>query len=211
MAKPRLYIWPIPDQNAICSLQSIIGAGNLLINGTLTINTKFPGEAVFPGITRTISLTSTNNLSGVNFTINGMLNGNQISETLAGPNNNTIETTSIFDSVNSVHVNGSVTNVSIGSGTTGRTHWDTYNYNVTYNFVNVQISQVTGTINWEVNCTFDDVFTLPNPSLATIFGPSSADAFGFGEFVSFKYAALFVNSSGNDGSLQYNYLEQGTI
>jgi hypothetical protein len=211
MARPRLYIWPIPDAAAICQLQSTSGAGNLLLNGNITISLDFPGRAVFPGITRTVSLTSANDLSGENFIITGLLNGSIISETIAGPNANTIETTAIFDEVTAVHVSGAVSAVRIGTGTTGRTHWYTYNYNVTYNFVNVQISQLTGTINWTVNATFDDVATISTPFLTPIFGPSSDDEFGFGEFVSFKYAALFINSSGDDGSLQYNYMEQGTV
>lgn len=211
MAKPIVIYWPIPDQEAICLLQSRTGAGNLLINGNLTINTFAPGEAIFDKITRTVSLTSTNNLSAVNFTITGMLNGSQISEVIAGPNANTVETTSIFDSVSSVSVSGSVTNVSIGSGTTGRSKFINYNYNVIYNFVNFQISQLQGTINWSVKCTLDNVQNVPNPFYTTLAGPASTDFFLEGAFISYAYAGFFVNSSGADGQLQFTYVEQGII
>lgn len=210
MAKPVIHVWPIPDHQGICLLQSTSGAANLLLNGNITINTQTPGRAVFQGITRTVSLTSTNNLSGRNFTITGLLNGSQISETRAGPNNNTVETTAIFDEVLSVHVNGAAAAVSIGSGTTGRTHWSNYDYNLIYNFINYQVV-VGGTINFTINTTCDDVATNPNPFLSATTANQTTNYFGFGFFESFIYSAVFINSSGADGTLTETYMQQGIV
>jgi hypothetical protein len=55
------------------------------------------------GLAHTISLTSTANLSGIDITITGTdADGAVISETLAGPNNNTVETTKYFKTVTSI-------------------------------------------------------------------------------------------------------------
>lgn len=210
MAKPKIYNWPIPDVAAICQLQSTSGAANLIINGTITVSNQHPGRAVFDGITRTVSLTSANNLSGRQFTITGFLNGSVISETRAGPNANTVETTAIFDEVTSVHVNGSVAAVSVGSGTTGRTRWANYDYNLIYNFINWQVD-IVGTINFTINVTSDDVNTVSSPILFPIVANQIANYYGGGFFVSFLYTAVFINSSGADGALKEVFLQQGIV
>lgn len=115
--------WPIIDVKAVCALQSITvisGSGSLNLNGTLA-STFTPGQISFirSGFSRSVSLTSVNNLSAVNFTITGLQNSAVITETIAGPNNNTVFTYNAFDTISSVSVNGSVSNVSVGTGNTG--------------------------------------------------------------------------------------------
>ena len=66
-----------------------------------------------------VSLTSTGNISAVNFTITGTnAQGTVISETLSGPNNNTVFTANPFASVTSVFCSAAVgTSTSIGVAT----------------------------------------------------------------------------------------------
>lgn len=210
VAKPKVFVWPIPDVAAICQLQSTSGAADLLLNGNITISSSFPGMAVFPGITRTVSLTSANNLSGRNFTITGLLNGSQISEVIAGPNANTVETTAIFDQVTNVHVNGSVSAVSIGTGKTGRTHWFNYDYDNVFPSLSVQ-SVVSGTINYTFNVTLDDVQTNLSPSLSSPFMTASttSEFHSLGTFP-ISYSSVVINSSGSNGALRFIYLQSGT-
>ena len=70
-----------------------------------------------------ITLTSTGNISGVNFTITGTdIAGNALSEVLAGPNNNTVTSTKFYNTVTQIATNGAVgTNTSAGNaaGTSG--------------------------------------------------------------------------------------------
>lgn len=55
------------------------------------------------GLAHQLNLTSTANLSGINITIVGTdADGKPITETRAGPNNNTVETTSYFQTVTSI-------------------------------------------------------------------------------------------------------------
>lgn len=206
-----MYNWPLPDTQAICLTQSRTGSGALIVNGFLTINDVQPGNAIFPGITRTVSLKSVNNLSAINVTINGTLNGAPQSETRAGPNNNTVETTKIFDSVTSVTTSGTVTAMSVGSGTKGRTHWFKFDYNRHISAVAVQ-AVIAGTIDYTLNLTLDDVQTNASP---TVFAPimaftgATTNQFASLGITSFNYANLTINSSGTDGALVGTLLQTG--
>jgi hypothetical protein len=77
--------------------------------------TAYPYSLTVPSV---LSLTSTGNISGVNFTISGLdSSGAAVTETLAGPNNNTVYTNTVFASVEKVYANGAVgTNTSVGYG-----------------------------------------------------------------------------------------------
>tara|TARA_R100000742_G_C4267616_1_gene85833 strand:+ start:679 stop:1281 length:603 start_codon:yes stop_codon:yes gene_type:complete len=102
---------------AIAIAQTLGGAGNM----TLT------GSSVSDGsnMDTTVTLTSTGNISGVNFTITGTdASGSAASQTIAGPNNNTVTSTQKFLTVTQISTNGAVaTNTSAGftatSGTAG--------------------------------------------------------------------------------------------
>jgi hypothetical protein len=71
------------------------------------------------GIHRTISLTSTDNLSGVTFVIIGTSNGVTVTENVTGPNNTTVYSAKAYDTITTIQstIAGS-TNLSVGSGTT---------------------------------------------------------------------------------------------
>lgn len=106
------YNWPAPVANGISLFQGLTANIPLLLNGsyvnktTRTVN--FVGDF---GIVPRITLNSAANLSGINFLITGYQNGVFISETLAGPNANTVTSVNCFDSVAQI----------IPSGTTGST------------------------------------------------------------------------------------------
>lgn len=226
MSNPKIFNWPAPSTTAVALGQTLGGAGVLVLNGGL-VNTGQPiPQAVFAGISRTVSLTSTANLSGRNFSIYGTYNGAIISETRTGPNNNTVETTAIFDTVTAVSVDGAVaTNVSVGTGTTGHTHWYKYNYHASVYGFGVQVV-VANTINYTFQSTLDDVQTNSSPTaFATINNMSSATTSQIGgnailnltetggnyqAFVPipFNYCRVLINSSTN-GSLVATYIQQG--
>jgi hypothetical protein len=212
MSKPAVFNWPAPSVNAVCLLQNTAGAGNLLINGALSnVGGIFIPSVVFNGITRTISLTSTNNLSGVTFTINGTnFLGTHISESGPGPNNDTRYTTNAFASVTSITVNGAVNAVSVGTGETGQTMWNKYDYYRPYPSLAVQVV-VTGTISWTFNVTLDDV-TLVIP---TLFAPDTNLTAQTGNAFDtvtdpLNYYNITINSSTN-GSLVATFIQQGVV
>lgn len=116
------YIWPTQDLQRVALTQNIASAGNLLLNGTYSVLTNTTINFLSHGFIPNLSLTSVNNLSGATFTINGVQNSTVISETIAGPNNNTVYTTNSFDIVSSISVaSGSfpVNGISVGTGLNG--------------------------------------------------------------------------------------------
>lgn len=167
MAYPQTYTFASASVAYVCALQVRTGSGALTLNGsgvdaTSTYLLNSPRMTLTgSGFERTISLTSTGNLNSVNFTITGKdIRGNTVTETLAGPNNNTVYTSAYFYTVTSVTVDATVgTAVSVGIGTTGRSQW----YKVDYNIAPIGIGlgvTVSGTdLTWTIVQTTYNVET----------------------------------------------------
>ena len=106
------YNWPTPVVNGISLFQTLTANIPLLLNGSyvnkITRTVNFVDDF---NIVPRVTLNSAANLSGINFLITGYQNGVFISETLAGPNANTVTSVNCFDSVAQI----------IPSGTTGST------------------------------------------------------------------------------------------
>lgn len=212
MAIPAVFTWPAAATQAISATQTLAGAGNLLINGTLaqTLTGGSP-YVIFPNISRTVSLTSVNNLSGVNFTITGTYRGAAQTETRVGPNNNTVYTTALFDSITSISTNGAAAAVSAGSGTTGQTQWYNFNYHAIYPSMSAQIV-VTGSPNITYSWTFtlDDIQTNASPAtftpVASLTGATTSQFGAFSDPV--RFCCIQV-SAATTGSLVATFLQQG--
>ena len=151
------------DDDGVFQNQTLGGAGNFTLNGAGVVN----GQWVTPDLfAKQIGFASTGNISGVNFTISGYEDRNKtiaISETIAGPNNNTVETTNYFYSIQSISASGAVgTNTKAGPVDEAvsqiisikRTNSDRNERQVGLTFI------VTGTINYTVQQTSDDVQSL---------------------------------------------------
>lgn len=170
MPRPKSYAWPAPDADGICLAQTTAGAGAFVINGALLdkqATMQGVARVVLPGIQRTVSITCAADISAVNFTITGTdLRGAAVTETLAGPDTTptTVETTAQFATITSVTVDDAVgTNTTIGTGTTGETNWFTLDYLISPFNVGLGVT-VTGTIDYSLQYTFDDVQTDSSPS-----------------------------------------------
>jgi len=144
---------------AIAAAQTTAGAGNLVINGTLA-----SGGVATMAAQQFVGLTSVGNLSAVNFTITGTDDqGRAISQTIAGPNANTVLTTLSYRTVTQIAVSAAVgTNVTadtVGSGASQELPVDVYvtNFNVSL------FAEVTGVVNYTIQFTGDDVFSGPGP------------------------------------------------
>jgi hypothetical protein len=139
---------------AIAAAQTTAGAGNLVINGTLA-----SGGVATLSAQQFLGITSTGNLSGVNFTVVGTDDQSRvISQTIAGPNNNTVQTTLSYRTVTRISVSAAVgTNVTVdtvGAGASQEVPIDQYQ-----NPTNVSLfGTVTGTVNWTAQYTGDNIF-----------------------------------------------------
>lgn len=105
------YNWPAPIANGISLFQTTTANTPLLLNGSYV--NKITGTINFIdfGIVPRVTLNSAANLSAINFLITGYQNGVFISETLTGPNANTVTSVNCFDTVTQI----------IPTGTTGST------------------------------------------------------------------------------------------
>jgi hypothetical protein len=211
MARPIIVTFPASDVAAICQAQTTAGAGNLIINGNLWDPNIGPG-IVFNGYLRTISFTSTADLSALNFTVTGTKfpDMKMYSETIAGPNNNTVETTHSFYTVDSISVNGAVgTAVSVGSGSIGVTYPILYNYHSTPIGTSIEVI-VSGTINYSFSVTNDDIV---DDSPVHFFDPITAMTNATTDQLAFynattRYMLININSSAG-GSLIATFIQQG--
>lgn len=94
------YNWPAPVANGISLFQGLTANTPLMLNGAYVNKTTKTANFVDDfGIVPRITLNSAANLSGINFLITGYQNGVFISETLAGPNANTVTSINCFDTL----------------------------------------------------------------------------------------------------------------
>lgn len=210
MARPVVLTWPIPDAQAIAQTQTLAAAGSLTLNGSLASE----GNVSFPGFARRVSLTSVNNLAGVNFTVTGTYNGLATSEVLAGPNNNTVQTLTPFEVVTRITANNAAAAVSAGTGTVGRTRWFVRNAYAPVGAMGIQVV-VAGAITYSFITTLQEVSGRADAQIAT-FAPVAAltaqNANGHASFTDpVLYAAISITASGADGSLEAIFLQQGML
>lgn len=119
MSRYLRYVFPIANNLDVCALQTTAGAANLVLNGNLANQVTNQVSFIDRGYSRSISLTSANNLAGVNFTISGIQNGVLLTEVLVGPNANTVYSVQIYDKIYSIATSNVANQVSAGTGYTG--------------------------------------------------------------------------------------------
>lgn len=209
--RPVSYVWDPQDLDAICGLDDY-GAGEIPINGTLSnIDTGAANPSVtFDRIARNVSITSTDDMHLVNFTITGLYNGNVVVDVVSGPNNSTVESDEIFNSITSVEIDDDVTNTSVGTGTIGHTNWFEYDYNRVQSGFAVQVS-VVGTINYSFGATLESVSEVEDITeynalnlfdLTGSLSSQTTDKYGNTGVIPFRYCNVEINSSGADGALE---------
>ena len=140
------------DADGICQSQTTAGAGNLTINGALA-----SGGAATLDYARQIGITSDGNDSGNTFTVTGTdADGYALTEDVTGPNAGTVETTGYFKTVTTVAIGGAtVGNITVGTVDEVSTQTIPLNWRAqAAAAINVD---VTGTINFTVQETFDAV------------------------------------------------------
>jgi hypothetical protein len=104
----------------VAPLQTLAAAGTLTLAGgagTVYAQSYTGAWRTTMDVPRVVSLTSANDLSGVQFTVTGHDAYNQrMAQTLNGPAANTVSTQKAFKSVSSITTNGAATAVSAGAG-----------------------------------------------------------------------------------------------
>ena len=110
------------------------------------------------GIQRTVTITSTDNQTGVDFTITGLdLYGNTVSEVLTGGDNTTVTSVEHYAVVTSITADDAVgTAITVGSGAGGTTRWFTPNREANPTSISLYLV-IGGTINVTVQDTPNDI------------------------------------------------------
>lgn len=141
--------------NNICLVQTTAGAADLILNGAAVVS----GVAILD-TQRRVSLTSAGNDSAINFTIYGTNDaGKTISETIAGPNANTVSTSQDFKTVTRIAASALVgTNVSAGTTGVGSTPWWPANRHITRFSVACGYQLISGSQTVTVEFTDDEVW-----------------------------------------------------
>jgi hypothetical protein len=160
MARPkRLTFTPSAvDVNSIFEDQTTAGSGAISLDGADVAS----GEWVSPdGLAHRISLESTGNISAVTFTVAGFQDSQRhiaLSEDITGPNNATVESSGYFAIITSITVDGAV-----GTNTEGGFVDEFISQGVPLNNYGSRMGLnviVSGTINYSLQQTFDDIQSL---------------------------------------------------
>lgn len=150
--------------NNIAASQSP-GSGAITINGSLATG----GVATLDAARRVI-ITSGGNDTGITFTVNGTnRNGNTLTEAVTGASGAAATTTQDFATVTSVTHTGSVaTTVTVGTSGVGSSQWFAVDWRA--NPISIGIGVVvSGTINYTVEYTYDNVNTPYTGTFPTVF------------------------------------------
>lgn len=139
---------------AVCASQTPAGAGDLTINGGLA-----SGGVATLDSQRRVTITSAGNDSGNTFTLYGTNDeGNPISEAITGPNTTTVTSVMSYKTVTRVVISGAAVGaITVGSSALGATRVVPFDGYIAPFEALVGV-EVTGTVNYTVQYTYDDVF-----------------------------------------------------
>lgn len=224
MSRPTICNWTPVDFEAVCQTQNANGGDFLNLNGTFSVPSNIvqylngipetPNVVVFPAMTRRIIISTFNDLTGVNFTINGTYNGQKITEVLAGPNNALSTSVNYFSTIENISVDADAIQFAIGTASTGYTAWNLYNYNQpSYNQVTVVV-KVQGNITYNFVATLDDVTKMPANDIYT-FDPTGGQMTNANNTrvasssACVRYYAIYVSAADDNASLNVTFLAQG--
>jgi len=120
MAQNTVYNWPVVNLQAVCKTQDVDAGDNLVLDGTMAISGAAQISFIRTGVSRSVSISSVNDLSVARFTVIGIQNGAGIVKNdITGPNAGTVYIDDIFDTITSVSVDIGVVGVQVGTGSTG--------------------------------------------------------------------------------------------
>lgn len=188
------------DADGICASQTPAGAGDLTLDGALVSG----GVAVLD-TARRVLITAAADESGVTFTITGTsYNGRVQSETIAGPNVTTAQSVLDYKTVTSVAISGAAAGaITVGTNGVASSRWLRLD-GWAFAQVGLQVD-VSGTINYTVQQTFDDPNDPTSPvSPASVIWANSGDSAVVAKAVDaqsfYAYAPAFIKITANSGT-----------
>lgn len=209
MSYPFVATFAAADAAAVCALQTRVGAGALILNGTQVSyanpNAANTAQVVFVNVGRPLTYTvSGADLSGVTIVATGFdLQGNALTSSRAGPNNGTVATTELFHIVTGITTSATIgTAMSVGSATTGVTAWFLPDAFAVPTDISVY-AVATATISYTIQQTPDNPNEVASPATFNDLNLTAVTATG-----STNYGAPcggvrgLINSSSGSGALK---------
>lgn len=208
--------------DAIAQDQTLAAAGSLTLDGSLVQNTTplspYENAAAVPVAVISppcfVTIVSTDDLSLVNFTIVGTdVNGNPLTEIIAGPNNTTVTTTGTFATVSSVSADDAASTVSAGVNSGGNLAWIPLDIYVKNQATDIQITEVAGTMTYSMVYTNDDPFdtSITHTEVAVDSTLTGATASVNVQSTKVMRAVKLKVASGSEGSLRVVITQQSVI
>jgi hypothetical protein len=186
--------------NAICLSQTPAVAGALTLNGALVTG----GVAVLDKARRVL-ITCAGNESTRTFTIVGTSSsGNSLTETITGPNATTAQSVLDYKTVTSITISGAAAGaITVGTSGVASSRWVRLD-GWAFAQVGLQVD-VSGTINYTVQQTFDDPNDPTNPiAAANVIWLNSTDSGVVAKDVDaqsfYAYAPTFIRITANSGT-----------
>lgn len=176
--RPAIYYYATATTTSIATSQGGTSGVAITLNPlTYDVTNIATSQVIADGgqSNRSVALTSTANLSSVQFTIAGFGPTGVVTQTITGPNNSTVYTTTSYTILSSIIPNATfigASGVTAGFGTSGYTNMFHPSQWVADFDMGLAIV-VSGTVNYTVQQTFDDIF---NTSFANLFFFPSDDA-----------------------------------
>lgn len=189
------------DADGIAASQTLGSAGDLTLNGALISNGEYSHTTA-----QQVGITSAGNVSAVNFTVygvgydsNGLLD-ESLSETIAGPNANTVETSVFFKKVTRVAADAAVASaVTVGPVDEAVSQPIVLDYYDGFP-VTLDVTLSTGaTINYDAEYTARNVFNATSITWKnhdTLVGQTASAT---GNITAPVYAVRFAINSGANG------------
>lgn len=207
MSKPQTWLWLPQNKEAFCQSQSPQSARYLTLNGTQM-------TSALTGIARTISLTSDKDLSAVDITCDGILNGKKVSQKIQGPNKNTVETTQIFEILAAVYAADAAQNLSVGTGTKGQTAWFLWDYQRNVAAFSTQVVILDGAAKYSLMGTLSDPalhtdMTKRMFSLGNDWKEQTESKLSPAILFPVRYACVQILESDDKAALEITLLQQG--
>ncbi len=209
MRPHRVTITPQVDADGICASQTPLAAGNLTIAGALA-----SGGSVSLNHGHLIKIACAGADAGRTFTLTGTdYSGVSMTEAVSGENAGTATSVKYFKTITQVAVDDATAGaITVGVNGESVSNWITLDRNQAPFSVGFGVV-VTGTIDYTVQHTFDDI-QIDNPSGATAYAHASIAAKTDNQNSNYAYPCvatrLFVNSVTSGATLTFNAIQAGT-
>lgn len=193
------------------SISQIAASG--ATDGNITVGTNGIAIIAEENTARQVLLTTSADDTALRFTIYGTnAQGNPISEVLTGVNNTTAATVNHYQTITQILASAASTGtITFGTNGVGSTRFVSMSYHAQP--VNISTAVVvSGTINYTLQYTYDDVNSISNPTwFSTTEGTSQAANKVLVQNDPIFGSRVLVNSSTAPASLTATYIEAGLI